>query len=466
MANRPLDTHLLDRAIGFAVQAHAGTERRGKGYPYILHPLEAAAIAATITPDQEILAAAVLHDTVEDTDVTVEALRAEFGDRIAELVAAESDDPMEHLPASASWHTRKQAAIDRLARASHDAKIVAMGDKLSNMRAIAQDYAARGEELWKIFHVTDRREHEWHYRGLAASLSELSGTAAYQEFVRLIDEVFCQPVRIDLADYEPAGEGANGSSYNHRTDPDVMLKLYKPGVTRQPMDEVDVARKVFEAGIPTPEPGELVTDGERLGIRFRRIPGKVSFSRAIGEDPSRVGEFATLFAQMCRQLHATRLDTTRFENVKDRYLRLLDENPFFTDFQKGRIAAFIRQAPDADTAIHGDLQFSNVIFSGDKRYFIDLGDFCYGHPLFDLGMVYLCSKLSSEDFIRETYHMDKSTAIAFWDAFVPAYFGSDADPQAIEREVRIYAGLKTLIIERDTRCPMPEFRAALEPLFK
>ena len=127
---------------------------------------------------------------------------------------------------------------------------------------------------------------------------------------------------------------------------------------------------------------------------------------------------------------------------------------------------FIRQAPDADTAIHGDLQFSNVIFAGDKRYFIDLGDFCYGHPLFDLGMVYLCSKLSSEDFIRETYHMDKSTAIAFWDAFVPAYFGPDADPQAIEREVRIYAGLKTLIIERDTRCPMPEFRAALEPLFK
>ena len=111
MANRPLDTHLLDRAIGFAVQAHAGTERRGKGYPYILHPLEAAAIAATITPDQEILAAAVLHDTVEDTDVTVEALRAEFGDRIAELVAAESDDPMEHLPASASWHKIGRAHV-------------------------------------------------------------------------------------------------------------------------------------------------------------------------------------------------------------------------------------------------------------------------------------------------------------------------------------------------------------------
>ena len=69
MANKPLDTELLDRAIIFAVKAHAGTERRGKGFPYIVHPMEAVEIVATITPDQELLAAAALHDTVEDTDV-------------------------------------------------------------------------------------------------------------------------------------------------------------------------------------------------------------------------------------------------------------------------------------------------------------------------------------------------------------------------------------------------------------
>ncbi|MBQ1648184.1 MAG: bifunctional (p)ppGpp synthetase/guanosine-3',5'-bis(diphosphate) 3'-pyrophosphohydrolase, partial [Bacteroidales bacterium] len=91
MANAPLNTELLDRAILFAVKAHAGTERRGKGFPYIVHPLEAVEIVATITPDQELLAAAALHDTVEDTDVTVEQLRAEFGPRIAALVADESD---------------------------------------------------------------------------------------------------------------------------------------------------------------------------------------------------------------------------------------------------------------------------------------------------------------------------------------------------------------------------------------
>ncbi|HAC40466.1 MAG TPA: bifunctional (p)ppGpp synthetase/guanosine-3',5'-bis(diphosphate) 3'-pyrophosphohydrolase [Rikenellaceae bacterium] len=185
-----MNTELLDRAIIFAVQAHAGTERRGKGFPYIVHPMEAMEIVATITPDQELLAAAALHDTVEDTDVTVEEIRAQFGDRIASLVAAESDEMPEGVSEEDSWHARKKAAIDRLAAASHDAKIVALGDKLSNMRAIARDYAVKGDELWKIFHASDPKDHEWHYRGLADSLRELSGTFAFQEFEALIDQVF------------------------------------------------------------------------------------------------------------------------------------------------------------------------------------------------------------------------------------------------------------------------------------
>ena len=192
MANKPLDTNLLDRAIVFAVRAHAGTERRGKGFPYIVHPMEAMEIVATMTADQELLAAAALHDTVEDTDVTVEQLRAEFGDRIAGLVAAESDAFVEGVSEEDSWHSRKQAAIDRLARAPHDAKMVALGDKLSNMRAIARDYAVQGDALWSIFHAKDPKDHEWHYRGLADSLRELEDSFAFQEFERLINEVFAK----------------------------------------------------------------------------------------------------------------------------------------------------------------------------------------------------------------------------------------------------------------------------------
>ena len=190
MANNPLDTTLLDRAIIFAVRAHAGTERRGKGFPYIVHPMEAVEIVATMTPDQELLAAAALHDTVEDTDVTIEQISTEFGERVASFVAAESDDPHQRPDSVENWRARKQAAIDRIARASRDVKIVALGDKLSNMRAIARDYAQQGDALWDLFHAKDPKDHEWHYRELADALSELHDTFAYKEFENLINQVF------------------------------------------------------------------------------------------------------------------------------------------------------------------------------------------------------------------------------------------------------------------------------------
>lgn len=191
MGNKYMDTTLFDKAIVFAVKAHANTERRGKGFPYIVHPMEAVEIVATMTPDQELLAAAALHDTVEDTDVTANDLRAEFGNRVASIVVSESDEFDAGVSEEDSWRGRKQAAIDRLAKAPLESKMVALGDKLSNMRAISRDYAEIGDALWSRFHAPGgKADHEWHYRGLAASLGELSQYAAYQEFVGLIDQVF------------------------------------------------------------------------------------------------------------------------------------------------------------------------------------------------------------------------------------------------------------------------------------
>ena len=270
-------------------------------------------------------------------------------------------------------------------------------------------------------------------------------------------------VKISLDDYVLSGGGANGESYNHKTEPTVMLKLYFPGKIQQPLDEMLLARKVYDIGIPSPEPSEyVVTEDGRYGILFHRIPNKVSYSRAIGDHPENVKQYAEEFAQICHQLHATHIDTTQFENVKDRYHKLLAENPFFTADEKEKLSRFIDSVPDTDTAIHGDLQYSNVVFTECQRYFIDLGDFCYGNPLFDLGMVYLCSNLSDASFIKETFHMEKATAIKFWEAFASAYFGKDRSLKDIEAEIRPFAGLKTLIIERDAQSPLPQFRVALE----
>lgn len=271
-----------------------------------------------------------------------------------------------------------------------------------------------------------------------------------------------EAIKITLDDYVLSGGGFNGESYDHKSDPSTMLKLYFPGKIQQPLDEMMLARKVYDLGIPSPKPGDyVVTEDGRYGIRFHRILGKKSYSRATGDDPANVEKYAVEFAQMCKLLHSTHVDVTQFENVKDRYMRLLEQNPFFSASEKDKLGKFIADVPDEDTAIHGDLQFSNAIFAGDKKYFIDLGDFCYGNHMFDVGMVYLCCCLDGEDFIRETFHMSKALAGEFWEYFAPEYFGKDRPLRDIEEEIRPYAGLKTLIIERDCNCPMPEFRAAL-----
>ena len=270
------------------------------------------------------------------------------------------------------------------------------------------------------------------------------------------------PIPISLNDYVLTGGGFNGESYDHKTNPELMLKLYMPGKIEQPLYELHMARLVYEMGIPTPKPGDyVVTDDGRYGILFNRIIGKKSYFRATSDHPERVQQYAEEFAHMCLDLHAVHVDTTKLESVKERFYQYLASNPFFTKVEKDKIGRFIADAPDTDTACHGDLQYSNAIFAGDRRYFIDLGDFAYGYNLIDVSMVYLCCYLSDPAFIKETYHLDSPLARKFWDYFAPVYFGSDRSLKSIEEEILPYAGLRTLMIEYNSGCPMPEFRAAM-----
>ena len=100
--------------------------------------MEVAAIVSTMTDDKAIISAAMLHDTVEDTDATIEDIRREFGDKVADLVSSESENKRDNLPSSDTWKIRKQETVDRLKNeSSKEVKMIALGDKLSNIRAIS-----------------------------------------------------------------------------------------------------------------------------------------------------------------------------------------------------------------------------------------------------------------------------------------------------------------------------------------
>ena len=182
---------LMDRAIVFATRAHSGTYRKGTKIPYIVHPIEAAAIVSTMTDDPDMIAAAVLHDVVEDTDATLEEIRFFFNERIADLVEAESEDKRKELPPQETWMIRKMETLEFLRNeADRDAKILALADKLSNMRAIHRDQKTIGDKLWERFNEKRKEKHGWMYRQVAIALSELSDTLAWQEYDDLVRRTF------------------------------------------------------------------------------------------------------------------------------------------------------------------------------------------------------------------------------------------------------------------------------------
>ena len=154
-----IDTQLVDRAIIFATKAHASAVRKGSSLPYIVHPLEAMAIVATITSDQELMAAALLHDVVENTDFSLDDIRREFGNRVADLVDAETSREIEGVSHVDSWRMRF-------------------------------NYRQHGDRVWERFNEKNPASHAWYYNQLARSLAPLSDTDAYQEFVSLVKQVF------------------------------------------------------------------------------------------------------------------------------------------------------------------------------------------------------------------------------------------------------------------------------------
>lgn len=175
---------MIKKAAAFAEIAHKGAVRKGTNIPYITHPLETAVIASMLTEEEEIIAAALLHDTMEDAGVSYEELKAQFGLRVADLVAEESEDK------SRTWKERKSTTLEHLKTAGRDIKILTLADKLSNIRSMARDYLLKGEELWQRFNVKEKSLHAWYYNSMKERLQELSDTPQYREYAALCAQVF------------------------------------------------------------------------------------------------------------------------------------------------------------------------------------------------------------------------------------------------------------------------------------
>ena len=182
---------LVSEAIAFAVKAHDGMRRRKSDAPYVLHPLEVAAIVGTMTDRQEVIAAAVLHDVVEDAGITMDELGEKFGARVRELVSSETENKREDLPPEQTWRIRKEETLAVL-KNTDDMEILMLwiGDKLSNIRAVYRDFVVEGKAVFNKFHQSDPAAQAWYYRSVMKYTERLSKTLAWQEYKALVEKIF------------------------------------------------------------------------------------------------------------------------------------------------------------------------------------------------------------------------------------------------------------------------------------
>ncbi|WP_337995016.1 HD domain-containing protein [Paenibacillus thermotolerans] len=177
---------MIDKAIRIAAIAHKDQSRKGSDVPYISHPFSVGMILAQEGCSDEVIAAGILHDTVEDTELTPDDIKRQFGQKVADIVMGCSEPDK-----SLSWEERKRHTLEALKAAPDEIRLVSCADKLQNVRSMIEDYSAIGEELWTKF-KRGKEQQEWYYRGIIESLSHGKPFPLVEKLREEVDRLFAK----------------------------------------------------------------------------------------------------------------------------------------------------------------------------------------------------------------------------------------------------------------------------------
>ncbi|WP_028550892.1 HD domain-containing protein [Paenibacillus sp. UNC451MF] len=203
---------IIDRAIEFAARAHQGQVRKGTDIPYISHPYAVGMILREARCKPEVVAAGILHDTLEDTAATYDDLVRLFGQQVADIVKGCSEPDK-----SLSWEERKEHTVQYLKTAPKAIRMVACADKLHNVRSTLRAIEIEGDLVWRRF-KRGKEQQTWYYRQLIESLGYESGFPLLTMLEKEVETLF-------------GSERAHGI---HRSDLDaksidaLFLSVYQP----------------------------------------------------------------------------------------------------------------------------------------------------------------------------------------------------------------------------------------------
>ncbi len=433
----------LEEAIIYATVMHQGKVRKFGNIPYILHPLEVAQIISTMTDDEDVIAAGILHDIVEDTDGTLSEIEKRFGKRVAEIVNSESENKYPEEDPSTTWKRRKEESLLVL-RNSTDigVKMLWLADKLANIRSLAGIYSERGEAMWQVLHQSDPTQHQWYYRSVAENVElSLNKTGAFKELIKHINFIwpgtfdrektrYRKYKEVSVEGCKMIGWGAKGEVY--RYDDELVIKVFNQNNTYHDVEEeIAKSRRAFVLGVPTAISFGIVSVGDRYGAMYELLEAE-TVSSMIAKNPSRVEVYAGIMAKLCLIIHGIRVKPEdNFPCVSVRLKKYISDGiakaePALTD----RCVELIDTLSEDRHLLHGDFHTGNVFLQNGEPLLIDMDRLSYGHPVAELADLYYCYVILGEDdpsVIENYMRFSYETSKRFFEEFLRRYFNTDDD---------------------------------------
>lgn len=437
-----------EEAIIYATIMHQGKVRKFSDSPYIFHPLEVAQILSTMTDDEEVITAGILHDIVEESDGTLGEIEKRFGKRVADLV--ESDSEKEYLgeERSASWKQRKEETLQTLKNSTDTGvKMLWLADKLANIRSLSGMYSEFGEGMWERFNQSDADEQCWYYRSVA-ELTELSlnKTGAFKELIKHINFIwpgtfdtekarFRKYKEVSIDGCKLLGRGAKGDVY--RYDDELVIKVFNEKNTYKDVEqEIAQARKAFILGIPTAISFGIVSVGNRYGAMFEMVDSD-TLSHCISRSPGQVDQFAIIMADLANVIHSIEVSgDPEFPYASERVREYITGGICTQNSSLGdKCLKLIEDLPSSATLVHGDFHTGNVFLQNGEPLLIDMDRISTGHPIIELSDLYYFYVILGEDdpsVVEKFMGFSYDVAKQFWGCFLRHYLNTDDEERLNE----------------------------------
>lgn len=215
--------------------------------------------------------------------------------------------------------------------------------------------------------------------------------------------------------------------------------------------DIEKTNYILSLGIKTPKIGDIIEDENgNIGLEYEYIKNKISFSRAVSENPDKVDEYMKELAKITKPLHNIKCNNDKIRKITDIIKEdLVIRKDIYNDERIKVINNILNTIEDTDTFLHLDFQPGNYIMSNDDRYIIDLFTICKGNSIYDIGTFYYLYHNISENGTKNLSRCDKNLSEKMWRHFIKHYynFNGEKEVDVFNEYIKPYAILSAIALD-------------------